>query len=405
MSPQATDSLSKTLTAKNRVHTVVPETARAAREQVGLSLEEAARRSKLDHIAELEAGQWHPTYREFERLAKLYMVPCWVLQEQELPKSLQFDLQVPEFRKFEDVEPEFDYLTRRLLVRVDSMRALTIELAEDLELDIVAFDPPVNLPSDGDISDGDLELAADKIVSWLGLDNSVAKFEDRRSAVEESGVHVFCTSPYSHWSKIDRHQFRGFAVPKDRLPILVINGSDLPGDRSFTLFHELGHLLTKTVSYDSRPVVDHSAPSEAVEIMCDRLAACILWRNSRWDALRRTFDASNITDVVEFEEEVAKYTRRWELNLWSAAIRLKLATKLTDQQFESLNHHYTRESQEPKPKATGGGKRVRRREVARQFGDRYVNTVLDAYYAGHISLVKACKLTELSIQQVLAQDA
>lgn len=401
MSPQATDSLSKTLTAKNRVHTVVPETARAAREQVGLSLEEASRRSKLKHIAELEAGQWHPTRPQLQRLAKLYMVHTWVLQEPELPEVAQFDLQVPEFRKFEDIEPDFGYETRNLLARLEAMRTDVMWLSEDIEQGVQEFSPPVELPPNGLIDDSDLRAAAERVIGWLKIDEMSVTFEQRRQAVEDSGVHIFVTSPFSHWSKIDRRKFRGFAVPKDVLPLLVVNGSDAPGDRSFTLFHELAHLLTKRVSYDNKPIVDHGDQNEALEVMCDRFAAYVLWRGSRLDDLMAMCGGVDVEEALVSDEMIASMTRRWELSAWSAAVMLHLSGQLDEHQFAKLNRQFGRRADQPKPKSSGGGARNRRREVRRQFGGRYFETVMQAYHARKITLVSACLMTELKVHQIL----
>lgn len=397
------DNLSKTLTAKNRVHTVVPATARAAREQVGLSLTEASRRAKLDEeqLRALEQDRWHPTYAQLDRLAEVYMVYSWVLQEQELPTSGQFDLLFPAFREFQGILPECDYQVRRVVARVESMRKLAMELSDDLELEVESFEPPIQLPQHGNISLSDIEMLADDVIRWLTLDHATSTFEQRRTAVEDVGVHVFLTSPHSHWSKIDRLNFRGLAVPKDLLPILALNGCDTEADRSFTLFHELAHLLLRQAAYDGHPVVDHNSVSDSVEIMCDRFAATVLWRGSPLEQLNAVMRDLKPTSGAEFERAIATVTQRWKLSAWSAAVRLHTIGHLSARQFRKLNAWFTLRTRTVQVRASRTDSLTGRQEVVRRFGRRYVATIQDAYYSGEMTLAKACLATELNVHQFL----
>jgi Zn-dependent peptidase ImmA (M78 family) len=61
-----------------------------------------------------------------------------------------------------------------------------------------------------------------------------------RGLLEHSGVLVFQTT------KISLDTFRGLSVHHDELPIVMVNGGDSPAGRTFTLFHEIAHLVNRT---------------------------------------------------------------------------------------------------------------------------------------------------------------
>lgn len=61
-----------------------------------------------------------------------------------------------------------------------------------------------------------------------------------RGLLEENGVMVFQTTG------IDIDTFRGLSVHHDNLPLIVANGGDSPMGRTFTLFHEVAHLINRT---------------------------------------------------------------------------------------------------------------------------------------------------------------
>lgn len=121
-----------------------------------------------------------------------------------------------------------------------------------------------------------------------------------RGLLEDHGILVFQTT------KISLDAFRGLSVHDEDLPIIMVNGSDSPAGRTFTLFHEVAHLANRTNGLCAlRETVDEEAiannfaanflmPEAAVRVHIkyadDPLAAA--------EHLARHFKVSNLAAAV-----------------------------------------------------------------------------------------------------------
>ena len=93
------------------------------------------------------------------------------------------------------------------------------------------------------------------------------------SAIEASGVLVLAT----RGGKVAVDEMRGMSLYFDVLPVIVLNGSDYPRPRLFSLLHEFTHLVLHTeglcdvVTDDRPPTADRS-----LEARCNAIAAAVL---------------------------------------------------------------------------------------------------------------------------------
>jgi Zn-dependent peptidase ImmA (M78 family) len=121
---------------------------------------------------------------------------------------------------------------------------------------------------------------ADRVRDYLGITLEVQQrwqstrvaINEWRSAVESAGVFVFKRS-------FKQREISGFCIADDEFPVIVINNSTAFTRQSFTLFHELAHLLfgLSGVTKDDAGFVDRFAAQERdVEIACNQFAADVL---------------------------------------------------------------------------------------------------------------------------------
>ena len=76
--------------------------------------------------------------------------------------------------------------------------------------------------------------------------NAEDAFRLLRSRTEDAGVFVLLKGDLgSHHTAIDVEVFRGLAIADDVAPFVVINDNDSRAAWSFTLLHELTHLLLR----------------------------------------------------------------------------------------------------------------------------------------------------------------
>jgi Zn-dependent peptidase ImmA (M78 family) len=80
-------------------------------------------------------------------------------------------------------------------------------------------------------------------------------------------------------------EMRGFSITEDRLPVIVLNGGDFPNARTFTLLHEVAHLLLNAGGVcDVLPRRRPCGPTDEVEVLCNQVAAAALMPASSFRA-------------------------------------------------------------------------------------------------------------------------
>ena len=222
--------------AVSRVEAINPEILRQCREQMGISVEEA--RKKVHTIIDIENGNKKPTFNQINTLSSLYGVPRWVFISDSLPEQYQLNQSIPAFRQFLDSPEVFnDHKIRRLVATIEELRELVLEIRNEIDDPITEFSAPNPRSSS-------IESVAREIRTWLNVNREESfDFKGWRKKLEEKDIFIFLSAKYNGWSHIDKEVFRGLSIYHPIFPIIIINDSDSRKAQSFTLFHELGHLL------------------------------------------------------------------------------------------------------------------------------------------------------------------
>lgn len=348
-------------------------TLKKCREQVGLTLEDVEK--KVLSIKEIEAGNKTPTYKQLDELADLYQVPRWVFIATELPAEYDYAL-TPAFRKFWNSRVFEDSKIKKLVVRVKNYRDLLIELKQDLQEPVKAFSPP-------DLQNISLiEETAKKTRQWLSMkDDSYEDFSSLKRRLEQKNIFVFLTGKYAGWSHIDK-SFRGLCLTHAFMPVIIINDSDSRKAQSFTLIHELGHLLHDNASIDG----DSTAGSEE-ERWCDRFAGEVLMPSSSslWDLPANDLPA------------IKRLSRKFKVSPYACLVRLRQLRKMTAKQYQDFEQQLMQEYERGKETLESSEEeffRNRINEVHNQFGDIYVHTIIAAWHNHDLTLHKATQLLD-----------
>ena len=362
---------------KDRVESINTNIVKQCREQIGLELPVVAK--KIPKIADIEKGKQKPTFRQLDIMSELYKVPRWVFVSDALPQKYQFSNAVPAFRQFANSNPDIfsEPKVRALIAKVERYRELIIELREDMGEPVELFDPPVIG------NDSSPDIVADQVRKWLNVTDNLDFFRWKEE-LEKKGVFVFLTSKYKGWSHIESEVFRGLAVYQAKLPVIIINDSDTKKAQSFTLFHELGHLLRKENAID-----DWRHPNQNIEKWCDRLAGNVLmptepFKNSFPD--RITLDA--IKDIAI----------RFHVSAWACLVKvsqLNMIEKSAYQKYEAQLRKEYKQYQKKLKEGKGGPARNRPKEILLQYGHIYSRAVFQAYHNKDIGLHKLARLFDL----------
>lgn len=357
---------------------------RDCRKQIGLDVKEASRKISIkpDRLSKLESGEIYPTFKQLEKLAEVYCVPQWVFLRDKLADEYNFTQHMPAFRKFSRQSPIFDdYHNRAVMARVEQFRELILELRADMDEPVEPFSPP---PLQEDFAD----MAA-SVRKWLDV-KRVHSFKEWRQAFESKNIFVFLTSKFPSRLKLDSN-VRGFSVYKETLPIIVINDSDTYKAQSFTLFHELGHLLRGESVMDKQQQASYSPAG--TEKWCDQLAGETLMPR---DAFRDKIKEITIAgEVEEYIREIDKVAKHFQVSCLACAVRMHQLGKITANKYAAVHRLLSKKNQERKLEIKDKDipfARTIYKEKLNQYGGIYCGAVVQAYRNQEIGLHKLCKL-------------
>ena len=224
-----------------------------ARETAGLPLAEAARKlgykdsrrsSAASKLAALENGATEPTRPQLTRMAQHYRRPLLAFY---LPEPPAKGHRGADFRTLPAAHSDADNALLDALVRDararQSMTRAVLEDADDVE--------PLPFVASHTMADGPAAVLA-SLRRLLGVDlaeyraqsNAAAAFNLLRGSAEKAGIFVLLMGNLgTYHTDLGVEVFRGCAIADDLAPFIVVNPNDEWAEWSFTLLHELTHLL------------------------------------------------------------------------------------------------------------------------------------------------------------------
>ena len=324
-------------------------------------------------IERLMAGKNSLTFNQLRKIAEYFGRGVLFFLEQGSVDVAQ--AHTPQFRTLANQKPELSAKLKALIERVEKQRAVYLSLREDLDdTDRPRFSPP-------DLPGKNLPEAARIARLWLGLaeENS---FDTFRTAIEIQGVLVFRSNGYNgKWQIAKENPIIGFTLYDPNCPVIVIKKQPWETQQTFTLAHELGHLLLhKTSSIDDeQDLQSHEGRKRDANAFAGHLLVP--------DAFLESIpDAGRPDDVSLYDEWLERPRKAWGVSGEVILRRLLDAGRLPQSEYTAYRQWRACASVTPKE---GGNRMYRHREPKHVFGDPFVETVLDALSARHITLAKA----------------
>lgn len=314
------------------------------------------------------------TFKQLLKLAKYFDRGVLFFLEQDPVDEAQ--VHTPQFRTLANQKPELSVKLKALIERVEKQREVYLSLREDLDdTDRPIFSPP-------ELSRRDLHEVARIARQWLGLADE-NNFDSYRAAIETQGILVFRSNGYNgKWQIAKENPILGFALYEPSCPLIVIKKERWETQQTFTLMHELGHLLLhKTSSIDDDQDL-HS--HEGHEREANAFAGHLLVPDA---FLASISDVERPGEVSLYDEWLEQYRKSWGVSGEVILRRLLDAGRLSQIQYTA--YRQWRSQVETTAKEESGSRKYRHREPKHVFGDTFVRTVLDALNARHITLAKA----------------
>jgi Zn-dependent peptidase ImmA (M78 family) len=172
-------------------------------------------------------------------------------------------------------------------------------------------------------------------------------FDEWRSAVEAIGVTVI-------QFPIGEKSCRGFSLWDDRSPLIAVNTAWRDEARVFTLFHELGHLVTRTNSACATAPIASSAGDPA-ERWCESFASAVLIPADALSGVGRVTELGVLSNLA----------RTLRVSLRAMALRLITLERASWSLYESIPR-----ASDAKRSGGGGSGRNRAEIRADEIGQR-----------------------------------
>lgn len=391
---------------------VNPEILVWARNTAGLTIEGAAAKvgirdargaKAVDRLAALERGDEEPTRAVVVRMAKHYRRPLLTFYLAAHPRQCERGV---DFRRLPVTPPReamaiVDALVRDMLGRQDMVRAALEEEDEAEPLPFLgALSECVGIAPGGESlsieSWSELTRSVPPVLAQvLGRDLNAAKYQAQptareafdllRSQTEKAGVFVILQGDLgSYHTAIELEFFRGFVIADNVAPFVIINDKDSPAAWSFTLVHELMHLLLgQTGICGARPGTD-------VERLCNHIA-------SDWMLPASTLDRIEIDRygrLTEVQQRIDEFANPRNLSRNMVAWRLLRAERIDRHTFDRLRAkcRKQRQLQRRRNKTSAAKRDPDDYAVQRRLGQALIGFTSRMMASGSLSATKAAKV-------------
>lgn len=281
------------------------------------------------------------------------------------------------FRTLANQKPELSAKVKGLIERVEKQRTVFLALKEELDdpdsPTFVAPELPVH----------DVHASAAIAREWLGLSAS-NNFDSYRTAIEGKGILVFRSNGFNgKWQIAKDSPILGFTLYDEVCPVIVIKKLQWDTQQSFTLMHEVGHLLLHKASSidDEADMYSHRGSERDANLF----AGLVLVPD---EFLLRIDDATRPRDVDQYDVWLDWCRKAWGVSPEVVLRRLLDTGRLQRQQYESYRAWRAGLQFDQKD---GGARLYRNREPKNIFGDSFVRTVLEALNGRYITLAKASR--------------
>jgi Zn-dependent peptidase ImmA (M78 family) len=315
-----------------------------ARETAGLDLESAAKKIGLtavrgvscaDRLAAFEAGDEAPSVSLLQRMSQHYRRPLLTFYMSKRPEPAEIG---QDFRTLPDKESSSNILLASLLRDIKARQSLVRDTLEDDEdvTEVALIGSEATTKNPGKL--------ADALVDAIGFNrleyrSATDPFGYLRALIEAKGIFVLLAGDCGHWStQIEVSVFRGFAIADNLAPFIVVNDQDAKAAWSFTLLHELGHLLLGETG------ISGGTPQAGIERLCNDAAATALLEPSEIAALALTGGDGDVA-LINGLADHARVSRTM------IAYQLFRADRITYGRWEALRDQFRTEWMASREKA------------------------------------------------------
>lgn len=214
-----------------------------------------------------------------------------------------------------------------------------------------------------------------------------------RSALENVGVLVF------HATTVAVTEIRGFSIGETPLPAIAVNIKDSPRGRTFTMLHELAHLmLHKGGLCDTLEEGGRHSEDQRIEVFCNRVAGAALVPRQ----LLLTETAVHGTPrLAEWrDEDIERLARRYGASRETILRRLLICERITNAFYDRKLRQYHEEYAQQAQQRPAEGFAPPHQVAISAAGPFFARLVLSSYYQDQITASELSDFLEIRLRHL-----
>lgn len=346
-----------------------------ARGSARLTVENAAHKIGIgaDKLAACEADTAQLTFNQLMKAASVYKRPVSLFYLKTPPAGWT---PIQDFRRLADAETGFSPSLTYAIRQARERRELALELRAELNEPV----QPFTLTA---IVGRDVEALGQEIRAYLGVTDTEQQqwkrraFDAWRMAMEARDVLVFMVP------RLPLAEMRGTAIAERELPVILVNGQDRTGGRTFTLLHEFCHLALRQSGVSGSGGDQDDAPNPTVERFCNAVAATALMPKE-W-LLDETLVRQKGSEKTWDNEELEALALRFGVSREAMLRRLLTLGKTTQAFYNRMRPAFQAEYDDLSDKKSTGGP-PRHLQVLSQLGRAFTRLVFEGYHDRRLTL-------------------
>ena len=353
-----------------------------ARESAKISLETASKKinKSTEVIKNWEEEKDFPTYSQLEELSKIYRRPLAIFFFPEPPEELDL---YKSFRTLPDFELEKLNTSTIFLIRKAQIMQFNLK-----ELCKEKNPAPRNILKEFLIDiKGNIKEIAQNLRTYLGITleeqfswkDSREAFKNWRDILYSFGIFIF-KEPF------EQGDISGFCLLDEEFPVIYVNNSQSDNRKIFTLFHELGHLITGVSGIDIKndDFIEVLTKTDwRIEYLCNQLTGSVLVPDIDFD---KRFNQQHEVD----ETFITKLARLYSVSKEVILRKIRDRNRIDENTFNEYLKKWNKQALDYKKKRaeTSGGPSYYIKKAS-YLGEQYIDLVFTRYYREQINIAEA----------------
>ncbi len=368
---------------------VNPRVLEWARVESGWALDRVAKhlQVKPERVAAWEEGKRQPTLRQVEVLARFFHRPLGVFF---LPKPPKLPPLAAEYRRLPGIRPghespQLRFALRQMLARRENVLNLLEEMGEPIPKFVLTAHLDERPAAVGDRLRDTLSLSTQFQLQWR---NEWEAWREWRARVEGIGVLVF------QFGKVALSEVRGLSLPRAPMPVVGINGKEIPEAKSFTLLHKVVHLMLAAGKEEKSALEEKRSSAEWMHV--ERFAEVAASHALVPEQALRVAIGTRPARAEWSLEETRSLARRFRITPLAMATRLREAGFMTWADYRAWREAWDKHVASLPPRR--GGFATPPEKAINRAGRPFAQLVLEALDANRITSVDAARYLDLKFE-------